>query len=489
MPVRNLDPHDTDVGVDQPQPLRPPPAPTRSDHDDRARRASVCFADVIGAHMTPDEFREYGHQVIDWIADYQERIESFPVLSQVAPGDIRRGPAGRSRPRPGEPFDGRAARPRRHPAAGHHALAAPVVLRLLPGQHERAGDARRPAGVRPRRAGHAVGDLARRHRARDARPRLAGRAARTAGALPLERCRRRRHPAHRVRRRARRAARRPAPRQRRTHRTRRVSRPDGSPSTRRARRTRRSRRRAGSPASAPTRCARSTPIPPPSRPVRSTCAELLAADVAAGRTPALVVASVGATGTGAVDPVRELAALAHEHGAWLHVDARLGRRGRGRSGVALAQRRLRGRRLVLHQPAQVAADQLRLRRVLGGRPRGAGRRAVDPARVPAQRRDRVRRGDRLPRLARAARAALPRAQAVGGDPLVRRGGAARAHPHPRRAGAGVRRLGRGRRAVRARRAASAVARDVPAACRRRRDTRADGARQRVGTDVPHAHRS
>ncbi|HEV2402454.1 MAG TPA: pyridoxal-dependent decarboxylase [Candidatus Sulfotelmatobacter sp.] len=39
--------------------------------------------------MTPDEFRRYGHAVVDWIADYQSRIESFPVLSQVKPGEIR----------------------------------------------------------------------------------------------------------------------------------------------------------------------------------------------------------------------------------------------------------------------------------------------------------------------------------------------------------------------------------------------------------------
>jgi len=42
-------------------------------------------------HMTPAEFRKYGRQVIDWIADYYERIESFPVMSQVAPGEVRRG--------------------------------------------------------------------------------------------------------------------------------------------------------------------------------------------------------------------------------------------------------------------------------------------------------------------------------------------------------------------------------------------------------------
>jgi len=40
-------------------------------------------------HMTPDEFRRHGHAVVDWIADYQSRIESFPVLSQVKPGEIR----------------------------------------------------------------------------------------------------------------------------------------------------------------------------------------------------------------------------------------------------------------------------------------------------------------------------------------------------------------------------------------------------------------
>ncbi len=40
-------------------------------------------------HMTPDQFREYGRRVVDWIADYFESVESRPVLSQVEPGDIR----------------------------------------------------------------------------------------------------------------------------------------------------------------------------------------------------------------------------------------------------------------------------------------------------------------------------------------------------------------------------------------------------------------
>ena len=40
-------------------------------------------------HMTPEEFRRYGRQVVDWIADYYENIESMPVLSRSKPGQIR----------------------------------------------------------------------------------------------------------------------------------------------------------------------------------------------------------------------------------------------------------------------------------------------------------------------------------------------------------------------------------------------------------------
>src|SRR5215468_6041045 len=40
--------------------------------------------------MSPDDFRRHGHAVVDWIADYYSRIESFPVLSRVQPGEIRK---------------------------------------------------------------------------------------------------------------------------------------------------------------------------------------------------------------------------------------------------------------------------------------------------------------------------------------------------------------------------------------------------------------
>jgi aromatic-L-amino-acid decarboxylase len=45
------------------------------------------------------------------------------------------------------------------------------------------------------------------------------------------------------------------------------------------------------------------------------------ADLAAGRTPCAVVATTGTTTTTAVDPVGAIAAVAREHGLWLHVDA------------------------------------------------------------------------------------------------------------------------------------------------------------------------
>lgn len=39
--------------------------------------------------MTPDEFRQHGHALIDWIAEYLEGVERFPVASPVAPGQVR----------------------------------------------------------------------------------------------------------------------------------------------------------------------------------------------------------------------------------------------------------------------------------------------------------------------------------------------------------------------------------------------------------------
>ena len=62
------------------------------------------MSDQPSFHMTPDDFRRHGHAVVDWIADYYERIESLPVLSQAKPGQIRAS-LPPSPPTQGEPFD------------------------------------------------------------------------------------------------------------------------------------------------------------------------------------------------------------------------------------------------------------------------------------------------------------------------------------------------------------------------------------------------
>lgn len=55
--------------------------------------------------MTPEEFRQAGYQLIDWIADYRARLAELPVMSPVAPGEVRAQlpPAPPEQP---EPFAG-----------------------------------------------------------------------------------------------------------------------------------------------------------------------------------------------------------------------------------------------------------------------------------------------------------------------------------------------------------------------------------------------
>ncbi len=62
------------------------------------------MSDEKSFHMTPEEFRRHGHAVVDWIADYHSRVESFPVLSQVTPGQIRAS-LPENPPAHGESFD------------------------------------------------------------------------------------------------------------------------------------------------------------------------------------------------------------------------------------------------------------------------------------------------------------------------------------------------------------------------------------------------
>lgn len=54
--------------------------------------------------MHPDEFRRHGHELVDWMADYFARVAELPVTPDVRPGEIRaRLPA--APPAGGEPFE------------------------------------------------------------------------------------------------------------------------------------------------------------------------------------------------------------------------------------------------------------------------------------------------------------------------------------------------------------------------------------------------
>ena len=49
--------------------------------------------------MNNDDFRRFGHEFVDWIANYFQNVEKYPVLSPAAPGDIKKS-------LPGAPPDG-----------------------------------------------------------------------------------------------------------------------------------------------------------------------------------------------------------------------------------------------------------------------------------------------------------------------------------------------------------------------------------------------
>src|SRR5512134_3399001 len=54
--------------------------------------------------MNTEEFRKIGHQLIDWIADYRDRIPDLPVRSRLEPGEVR-AQLPSSPPVHPEPFD------------------------------------------------------------------------------------------------------------------------------------------------------------------------------------------------------------------------------------------------------------------------------------------------------------------------------------------------------------------------------------------------
>ena len=54
--------------------------------------------------MDPADFRRHGHALVDWIAEYLQGAERYPILPRVSPGDVRRALPGEA-PEQGEPFE------------------------------------------------------------------------------------------------------------------------------------------------------------------------------------------------------------------------------------------------------------------------------------------------------------------------------------------------------------------------------------------------
>src|SRR2546422_5060500 len=54
--------------------------------------------------MKAEEFRRFGHELIDWISDYFDHLEDLPVLAQIEPGDLK-AQLPSSPPEQGEPME------------------------------------------------------------------------------------------------------------------------------------------------------------------------------------------------------------------------------------------------------------------------------------------------------------------------------------------------------------------------------------------------
>ena len=38
--------------------------------------------------MSKEDFRRFGHELVDWVAEYLEHVEDLPVLARIEPGDL-----------------------------------------------------------------------------------------------------------------------------------------------------------------------------------------------------------------------------------------------------------------------------------------------------------------------------------------------------------------------------------------------------------------
>jgi aromatic-L-amino-acid/L-tryptophan decarboxylase len=69
----------------------------------QSRPAKTGLAPAFG-DMNKEDFRRFGHEFVDWIADYFERVEDLPVLAAIEPGDLK-AQLPEAPPKQGEPMD------------------------------------------------------------------------------------------------------------------------------------------------------------------------------------------------------------------------------------------------------------------------------------------------------------------------------------------------------------------------------------------------